>query len=247
MARPIWSGTISFGLVNVPVKAYSAVHDHAVHFHQLEKDTRAHGSTTRRCRRRPASRSPKEEIEQGFEVSQGPLRGRRRRGARRPAARTRRGRSTSATSSSWRPSTRSTTTTRTGSAPDDEPARRPTSCCRPRWRARSVSASAPSSCATSSTWPPSARSTARWPCRRCASPTRSCPGGEGRRRPERPFEAGAQGAAPGQPDHRRPDLRLGSRAVPRHLHRAAARPHRRQGQGQGGDGGGRARRSRARR
>jgi len=70
MARPIWSGTISFGLVNVPVKAYSAVHDHAVHFHQLEKDTGA------RIRYEKVSGTsgepvPKEEIEQGFEVSKG--------------------------------------------------------------------------------------------------------------------------------------------------------------------------------
>ena len=70
MARPIWSGTISFGLVNVPVKAYSAVHDHAVHFHQLQKDTGA------RIRYEKVSATsgepvPKEEIEQGFEVSKG--------------------------------------------------------------------------------------------------------------------------------------------------------------------------------
>jgi len=32
-----WSGSISFGLVNVPVRAYSAVRDHTVHFHQLDK------------------------------------------------------------------------------------------------------------------------------------------------------------------------------------------------------------------
>ncbi len=37
MARPVWSGTISFGLVNVPVKAFTAVRDHDVHFHQLDK------------------------------------------------------------------------------------------------------------------------------------------------------------------------------------------------------------------
>lgn len=70
MARPIWSGTISFGLVNVPVKAYVAVRDHAVHFHQLEKDTGA------RIRYEKVSGSsgepvPKEEIEQGFEVAKG--------------------------------------------------------------------------------------------------------------------------------------------------------------------------------
>jgi DNA end-binding protein Ku len=41
MARAVWSGTVSFGLVNVPVKAYSASHDHDVHFHQLDKKTGA--------------------------------------------------------------------------------------------------------------------------------------------------------------------------------------------------------------
>ena len=41
MARPVWTGSISFGLVNVPVKAYTAVRDHDVHFHQLEKGTGA--------------------------------------------------------------------------------------------------------------------------------------------------------------------------------------------------------------
>ena len=33
--RAVWSGAISFGLVNVPVKAYSAVEDHDVSFHQV--------------------------------------------------------------------------------------------------------------------------------------------------------------------------------------------------------------------
>jgi DNA end-binding protein Ku len=41
MARAIWSGAISFGLVNVPVKAYTATKDHSVHFNQLEKGTGA--------------------------------------------------------------------------------------------------------------------------------------------------------------------------------------------------------------
>lgn len=35
MARAVWPGTISFGLVNVPVKAYTAVRDHEVHFLDL--------------------------------------------------------------------------------------------------------------------------------------------------------------------------------------------------------------------
>jgi len=39
MARSIWSGAISFGLVTVPVKMYSAVSRKTVRFHQLNKET----------------------------------------------------------------------------------------------------------------------------------------------------------------------------------------------------------------
>ena len=70
MARPIWSGSISFGLVNVPVKAMTAVRDHDVHFHQLQKRTGA------RIRNRKVSEKTGREvdadnIEMGFEVSKG--------------------------------------------------------------------------------------------------------------------------------------------------------------------------------
>ena len=41
MARSIWTGTISFGLVTVPVKMYSAVSRKTVRFHQLNKATGA--------------------------------------------------------------------------------------------------------------------------------------------------------------------------------------------------------------
>jgi DNA end-binding protein Ku len=39
VARAIWTGYLSFGLVNVPVGLYSATEDHTVHFHQFEKGT----------------------------------------------------------------------------------------------------------------------------------------------------------------------------------------------------------------
>jgi len=39
MARSIWTGVITFGLVSVPVKLFSATHDHEVSFHQFQKDT----------------------------------------------------------------------------------------------------------------------------------------------------------------------------------------------------------------
>ena len=39
MPRAIWSGAISFGLVNVPVKLYSATSPKSVRFHQLSRET----------------------------------------------------------------------------------------------------------------------------------------------------------------------------------------------------------------
>jgi DNA end-binding protein Ku len=39
MARAIWSGSIGFGLVNVPVGLYSATEDKTVHFNQFQKGT----------------------------------------------------------------------------------------------------------------------------------------------------------------------------------------------------------------
>jgi DNA end-binding protein Ku len=70
MARPIWKGSISFGLVNVQVKAFTAVRDHNVHFHQLDKKSGA------RIRNRKVSeKSGKEvdatDIELGFEIRKG--------------------------------------------------------------------------------------------------------------------------------------------------------------------------------
>jgi DNA end-binding protein Ku len=39
MARTIWKGSLSFGLVNVPVGVYPATQDKAIHFNQLESGT----------------------------------------------------------------------------------------------------------------------------------------------------------------------------------------------------------------
>src|SRR5688572_33333113 len=39
MARSIWTGVISFGLVSVPVRMYSATREHEVSFHQFQKGT----------------------------------------------------------------------------------------------------------------------------------------------------------------------------------------------------------------
>ena len=41
MPRAIWTGAISFGLVTVPVKLYSAVNRKTVRFHQLSGKTQS--------------------------------------------------------------------------------------------------------------------------------------------------------------------------------------------------------------
>jgi DNA end-binding protein Ku len=39
MARAIWTGSVAFGLVNVPVGLYAATEDRTVHFNQFQADT----------------------------------------------------------------------------------------------------------------------------------------------------------------------------------------------------------------
>src|SRR5688572_23371808 len=41
MPRAIWSGSISFGLVSIPIKLYAAVSRKTVHFNQLDSRTGA--------------------------------------------------------------------------------------------------------------------------------------------------------------------------------------------------------------
>jgi DNA end-binding protein Ku len=69
MARAIWSGTISFGLVNVPVKLYSAVHSKDLQFHQFD----AKGNRIRQ--KRVSEKTGKEvdysDIVKGYEVKKG--------------------------------------------------------------------------------------------------------------------------------------------------------------------------------
>ena len=67
MPRSIWSGAISFGLVNVPIKLYSAVSKKTVRFHQL------HGETGTRIQQRRVDPSTGEEVSyddivKGYEI-----------------------------------------------------------------------------------------------------------------------------------------------------------------------------------
>ena len=68
MPRPIWSGSISFGLVNVPVKLFSAVSQQDVRFHQLRKRD-ASRIRQKRVSAADGEEVPFEEIVKGYEVA----------------------------------------------------------------------------------------------------------------------------------------------------------------------------------
>ena len=68
MPRAIWSGAISFGLVNVPIKLYSATSQKTVRFHQLHARDGVRIQQKRFC---PADGEevPYEDIVKGFEIA----------------------------------------------------------------------------------------------------------------------------------------------------------------------------------
>jgi DNA end-binding protein Ku len=70
MARAIWSGSISFGLVNIPVKLYTAVSRKNVAFHQIDSRT---GSRIkqRRVSAVDGEEVPYDQIVKGYELSSG--------------------------------------------------------------------------------------------------------------------------------------------------------------------------------
>jgi DNA end-binding protein Ku len=68
MARAIWSGTISFGLLNVPVKLYSAVSRKAIRFNELRASDGAR-VRHRRVAEGSDEEVPYEEIVKGYEIT----------------------------------------------------------------------------------------------------------------------------------------------------------------------------------
>jgi DNA end-binding protein Ku len=66
MARAIWSGAISFGLVNIPVKLFSAVSRKTVRFHQIDSKS---GQRIRQQRVNPEGEEVRyEDIVKGYEI-----------------------------------------------------------------------------------------------------------------------------------------------------------------------------------
>lgn len=70
MARPVWTGSLSFGLVNLRVALFRAVQEHDLSFHQLERDT---GRRIRYQKVADGSDQPvsAERIVKGYEVESG--------------------------------------------------------------------------------------------------------------------------------------------------------------------------------
>jgi DNA end-binding protein Ku len=70
MVRSLWSGALSFGLVNVPVGLYSAVRDLDVHFNQLHEPDGSPIETRRVCAHE-GHEVPWAEIAKGYELDDG--------------------------------------------------------------------------------------------------------------------------------------------------------------------------------
>lgn len=70
MARPIWSGTISFGLVSVPVRMYPATESKELKFHFLHKDDLSPIGYDK-VRRDTGEHVDPDDIVRGFEIEKG--------------------------------------------------------------------------------------------------------------------------------------------------------------------------------
>jgi len=70
MPRPIWSGTISFGLVAIPIKLYNGVSKKSVSFNQLDERTMSR-IKLKKVSADTGDDVPDEHIVKGYEISKG--------------------------------------------------------------------------------------------------------------------------------------------------------------------------------
>ncbi len=69
MPKSIWNGTITFGMVNVPVKLYSATESKTVHFHEVHAKDRARIEHRRICSKEDRE-VPYKQIVKGYELAE---------------------------------------------------------------------------------------------------------------------------------------------------------------------------------
>jgi DNA end-binding protein Ku len=70
MARAVWSGSLTFGLVTLPVQLATATSSHTVRFHQLERGT-SDRVRNRRVNERTGKEVPFDKIVKGYETGEG--------------------------------------------------------------------------------------------------------------------------------------------------------------------------------
>src|SRR3954447_21260166 len=70
MPRSIWNGTVSVGVVHIPVKLYSATESKTVHFHEVHAEDGARVEHRRFCAKEDRE-VPYEEVVKGYEVADG--------------------------------------------------------------------------------------------------------------------------------------------------------------------------------
>ncbi len=70
MPRSLWSGSISFGLVNVPVRLYSAVEEHKLRFHFVHEPDNSPIGYQKICKKEDKP-VPDDEIVKAFEYTKG--------------------------------------------------------------------------------------------------------------------------------------------------------------------------------
>lgn len=70
MPRPLWTGAIAFGLVNIPVRLFSATESHRIAFHEVEEKT-GQRIKHKRVAEKSGREVPYDQIVKGFEYSKG--------------------------------------------------------------------------------------------------------------------------------------------------------------------------------
>ncbi|MCX4775365.1 Ku protein [Streptomyces sp. NBC_01264] len=67
MARPVWAGNLSFGLVSLPVGLYTATDSHTIRFHQLQRGT-SDRIRNRRVNERTGNEVELDDIVKGYDT-----------------------------------------------------------------------------------------------------------------------------------------------------------------------------------
>ena len=71
MPRPLWKGAISFGMVSIPIKLYTATEDKDVHFNMLHKDDMSRVKQKLFCAEEDIEIDRQTEVVKGYEVTPG--------------------------------------------------------------------------------------------------------------------------------------------------------------------------------